>query len=49
MFLYRDSYYNREDSGNNAERIEIIIAKNRNGETGTIMARWQGSYQRVVA
>jgi replicative DNA helicase len=49
MFLYRDSYYNREDKDSNAERIEIIIAKNRNGETGTIKARWQGMYQRVVA
>lgn len=47
MFLYRDEYYNgdSEDAG----LIEFIIAKHRNGETGTIKARWQGKYQRVVA
>lgn len=47
IFLYRDEYYNRdtEDAG----IIEFIIAKHRNGETGTIKARWQGKYQRVVA
>lgn len=47
LFLYRDEYYNNdtEDAG----IIEFIVAKNRNGETGTIKARWQGKYQKVVA
>jgi replicative DNA helicase len=47
VFLYRDEYYNRdtEDPG----IIEFIIAKHRNGETGTIKAKWQGKYQKVVA
>lgn len=47
LFLYRDEYYNNdtEDAG----IIEFIVAKNRNGETGTIKARWHGKYQKVVA
>lgn len=47
IFLYRDEYYNKdtEDAG----IIEFIVAKNRNGETGTIKAKWQGKYQKVVA
>ena len=33
MFLYRDSYYSKKDED---KTLEMIIAKNRNGETGTI-------------
>lgn len=33
MFLYRDSYYTKKDDD---KTLEMIIAKNRNGETGTI-------------
>lgn len=31
MFLYRDSYYNKDATDDN---IEIIVAKHRNGPTG---------------
>ena len=44
MFLYRDELY-REDT----ERpgvAELIIAKHRNGETGTIELLWQDTYTR---
>lgn len=35
MFLYRDEYYNRDETGN--ENIaEVIIAKNRNGPTTSV-------------
>ena len=47
MFLYRNAYYDPESE--DAGALDIIIAKHRNGETGTIKARWQGMYQRVVA
>lgn len=47
IFLYRDEYYNRDTE--DPEIIEFIVAKHRNGETGTIKARWQGKYQKVVA
>lgn len=44
-FLYRDSYYEREqtrDDGN----AELIIAKQRNGPTGTIPVRFLAPYAR---
>ena len=40
MFLYRDEYYNRNDTGN--ENIaELIIAKNRNGPTDSKNLQFQ--------
>jgi replicative DNA helicase len=40
MFLYRDEYYNRDDTSN--ENIaELIIAKNRNGPTTSIRLQFQ--------
>lgn len=35
MFLYRDEYYNR-DEPDNENLAELIIAKNRNGATGSL-------------
>ena len=32
MFLYRSSYYDKEDE---SETMEIIVAKHRDGPTGT--------------
>jgi replicative DNA helicase len=44
-FIYRDDYYNREDS---QERniAELIIAKQRNGPTGTCKVRFEHAYTR---
>lgn len=42
MFLYRDDYYNPESEKKNI--AEVIIAKHRNGSTGTIELRWLGEY-----
>ena len=40
MFLYRDEYYNREDT--DQENVaELIIAKNRNGPTTSIRLQFQ--------
>ena len=39
MFLYRDEYYNRDDS-QNQNLAELIIAKNRNGPTTTVRLRF---------
>ena len=40
MFLYRDEYYNRDDTGNQ-NIAELIIAKNRNGPTTSIRLQFQ--------
>ena len=42
MFLYRDSYYNSDCIYPN--KAEVIIAKNRSGETGTINLEWNSKY-----
>ncbi len=46
MFLYRDDYYNPETVDKNV--AEVIIAKQRNGPTGTIKLTWQPKYTRFV-
>ena len=43
MFLYRDDYYNPEDS-KKKNIAEVIIAKQRAGETGTVELAWVGQY-----
>lgn len=42
MFLYRDEYYNPDTELKN--QAELIIAKQRNGPTGTINLIWIGQY-----
>ncbi|MDR1774002.1 MAG: replicative DNA helicase [Clostridioides sp.] len=44
MFLYRDEYYNPDSESKNI--CEVIIAKNRNGETGTAELVWLGEVQK---
>lgn len=45
MFLYRDEYYNRDDTEN--ENIaELILAKNRNGPTTSIRLQFQKEIMR---
>ena len=43
IFLYRDEYYNEntEDKG----IAEVIVSKNRHGETGTVKLQWIPQYQ----
>lgn len=38
LLLYRDDYYNKDTEEQNV--CEIIIAKNRHGETGTVKVQW---------
>lgn len=44
MFLYRDEYYNQETEDKNV--AECIIAKQRNGPTGTVKLAWLGQYSK---
>ncbi|MCL2661711.1 MAG: replicative DNA helicase [Oscillospiraceae bacterium] len=42
MGLYRDDYYNEESETPNI--AEVIILKNRRGETGTVQLRWDPEF-----
>lgn len=44
MFLYRDEYYNKETEEKNV--AECIIAKQRNGPTGTVKLAWLGQFSK---
>ena len=44
MFLYRDDYYNPETEKKNI--AEVILAKNRAGQTGTTELIWLGNYMK---
>lgn len=46
IFLYRDEYYNPDSPDKNI--AECIIAKHRNGETGTIKLWWDGSHTKFM-
>ncbi|MFM1653513.1 replicative DNA helicase [Brevibacillus sp. B_LB10_24] len=46
-FLYRDDYYDRETENKNV--IEIIIAKQRNGPTGTVELAFLKEYNKFVS
>lgn len=45
MFLYRDEYYNPDTEKKNIG--EVIVAKNRHGETGTVELVWFGGIQNL--
>jgi len=46
MFLYRDEYYNPDTDKKN--QAELIIAKQRNGPTGTIELVWASNYTKFL-
>jgi len=49
-FIHRESYYQRDEDGkedlDTRNRAEIIVAKQRNGPTGTIHLAWSGEITR---
>ena len=46
MFLYRDEYYHDDSEKKNI--VEVIIAKNRHGETGNVELVWFGQVQKFA-
>lgn len=46
MFLHRDDYYNPDTDRKNI--ADVIIAKNRNGSTGTVELAWLGQYTKFA-
>lgn len=46
MFLYRDEYYHPDTEKKNVG--EVIIAKQRNGPTGTVELAWLGQYTKFA-
>lgn len=46
LFLYRDFFYNPD--AEEADKCELILAKQRNGPTGTVNIRWLGNQTKFV-
>jgi len=46
MFLYRDEYYHADSDKKNL--AEVIIAKHRHGETGSVELVWLGEFQKFL-
>ncbi len=46
LFLHRDDYYNEESTEHNL--AQVIIGKNRHGETGEVDLLWEGQYTRFA-
>ena len=42
VFIYRDDYYNENSPEKNV--AELIVAKNRHGETGTVKVQWMPTF-----
>lgn len=56
LMLYRPDYYSGErddapedDEDIDVNRVEVIVAKNRHGETGTVKFRWDAEHTLFVA
>ena len=47
MFLHRDEYFEEENTTRPGE-CDVIIAKNRNGPTGTVTLTWMGKYTKFT-
>src|SRR5699024_4037766 len=48
LFLYNPEKYNNVPQEDEPGTVELIIAKHRNGRTGTVKLRWIGEYTTFV-
>lgn len=48
MFIYREDKYRDDLPEEDKNKAEIIVAKQRNGATGTITLGWKGEYTKFV-
>lgn len=53
LFLYRENYY-KDDMDKDSDQpdessAEVIVAKNRHGETGSVKLHWAGEFTRFTA
>ena len=48
LFLYNPEKYNDVPQEDEPGTVELIIAKHRNGRTGTVKLRWIGEYTTFV-
>ena len=52
LFIYRDDYYRNEQQDPTSvspNSSEIIVAKNRHGELGSVPLAWQGEFTQFLA
>ncbi len=52
LFIYREGYYSNQQEDPSAvsqNTSEIIVAKNRHGELGTVPLAWQGEFTQFLA
>lgn len=48
IFLYREAYYENDDPETDLSAAQVIIAKNRHGETATVDMVWDGAHTRFM-
>ena len=48
MLLHREDYYKTDPNQPNSNECEVIVAKNRNGETGSVVLTWLPRFTKFV-
>ena len=48
ILLHRPMYYEEQETPPPREEIEIIVAKNRHGPTGTVKMVWEGVSGKIM-
>ena len=48
LLLHREDYYKLDPDKPNTNTCEVIVAKNRNGETGSVKLTWLPKFTKYV-